>query len=141
MDLVRRGRLSVQRVTRDAWDVVVLLAENGGWAELDLKPKKRMAPRKGKGKIEEGPNDGSENERLSDSRATKTRKSRKRAKVEADEDFEDGRGSTPSTSSDKVSATAKKSLSAKRKRQIENVRDRATMSTTRSRSTRTKKFS
>lgn len=40
MDLVTRGRLSVQRVDEKAWDAVVQLAENGGWEELDLKPKK-----------------------------------------------------------------------------------------------------
>ena len=43
MDLVSRGRLSVQRVEEDAWKAIVLLAEKGGWQELDLKPK----PKKG----------------------------------------------------------------------------------------------
>lgn len=41
MDLVTRGRLSVQRVDEKAWEAVVQLAEKGGWEELDLKPKKR----------------------------------------------------------------------------------------------------
>jgi hypothetical protein len=40
MDLVTRGRLSVQRVDEKAWDVIVQLAEKGGWEGLDLKPKK-----------------------------------------------------------------------------------------------------
>jgi hypothetical protein len=36
MALVRRGRLSVQRVDKDAWDALVLLAERGGWEELNF---------------------------------------------------------------------------------------------------------
>lgn len=43
MDLVRRGRLSVQRVQRDAWDVVEQLAEKGGWSEDVRKGKKRRS--------------------------------------------------------------------------------------------------
>jgi hypothetical protein len=41
MDLVHRGRLSVQRVRREAWDVIELLAERGGWSEEVVKGKKR----------------------------------------------------------------------------------------------------
>jgi hypothetical protein len=43
MDLVRRGRLSVQRVERGAWDVIEQLAEKGGWSEdvANAKGKKR----------------------------------------------------------------------------------------------------
>ena len=41
MDLVTRGRLSVQRVGEDAWAAIELMAENGGWEELDMKPKKK----------------------------------------------------------------------------------------------------
>lgn len=40
MDLVTRGRLSVQRVGEDAWAAIELMAENGGWEELNMKPKK-----------------------------------------------------------------------------------------------------
>lgn len=40
MDLVTRGRLSVQRVDEKAWDAILLLAEKGGWEKLDLKPRK-----------------------------------------------------------------------------------------------------
>ena len=36
-----RGRLSVQRVGEDAWAAIELMAENGGWEELDMKPKKK----------------------------------------------------------------------------------------------------
>lgn len=41
MDLVTRGRLSVQRVGEDAWAAIELMAENGGWENLDIKPKKK----------------------------------------------------------------------------------------------------
>ena len=41
MDLVTRGRLSVQRVGEDVWAAIELMAENGGWEELDMKPKKK----------------------------------------------------------------------------------------------------
>ncbi|KAJ3921919.1 DUF55-domain-containing protein [Lentinula edodes] len=36
MDLINRGRLSVQRVQKPAWDVIELLAERGGWDESKL---------------------------------------------------------------------------------------------------------
>ncbi|KAH9999812.1 PUA-like domain-containing protein [Russula vinacea] len=41
MDLVHRGRLSVQRVEPGAWDVVEQLAEKGGWSEEMWKGTKR----------------------------------------------------------------------------------------------------
>ena len=47
MDLVTRGRLSVQRVGEDAWAAIELMAENGGWEELDTKPKKKGVKLKG----------------------------------------------------------------------------------------------
>ena len=47
MDLVTRGRLSVQRVGEDAWAAIELMAENGGWEELDMKPKKKSGKVKG----------------------------------------------------------------------------------------------
>ncbi|KAL4257359.1 DUF55-domain-containing protein [Pleurotus pulmonarius] len=37
MDLVTRGRLSVQRVSEEAWNTIQLLAERGGWDDLNLK--------------------------------------------------------------------------------------------------------
>jgi hypothetical protein len=43
MDLVTRGRLSVQRVGEDAWAAIELMAENGGWEKLDIKPKKKKS--------------------------------------------------------------------------------------------------
>ena len=47
MDLIIRGRLSVQRVGEDAWAAIELMAENGGWEELDMKPKKKGVKLKG----------------------------------------------------------------------------------------------
>ena len=129
MDLVRRGRLSVQRVNKDAWDVIVLLADNGGWTDLDLKPKRRTAPGKGKRKMKETSDDGSGDEqRLSDSQATKM----------ADGlDVEDGEG-TSNASGEKGSAKSKAStLRAKRKRKVEDVGDRANLPSRKS--TRAKK--
>ncbi|KAJ7683016.1 PUA-like domain-containing protein [Mycena rosella] len=46
MDLVTRGRLSVQRVSAAAWGAVQLLADTGGWDALELAPKKKAAPKK-----------------------------------------------------------------------------------------------
>ncbi|KAF9035023.1 DUF55-domain-containing protein [Hymenopellis radicata] len=53
MDLVARGRLSVQRVTEEAWNAITLLAEKGGWTDDDLKPPpkaKKPAEKKTKAK-------------------------------------------------------------------------------------------
>ena len=47
MVLVTRGRLSVQHVGEDAWTAIELLAENGGWEELDMKSKKKGGKVKG----------------------------------------------------------------------------------------------
>ncbi|KDR84260.1 hypothetical protein GALMADRAFT_236963 [Galerina marginata CBS 339.88] len=46
MNLVTRGRLSVQRVGEDAWNAIGLLAEKGGWEEMDLKPSKKGKEKK-----------------------------------------------------------------------------------------------
>ncbi|KAJ7269881.1 DUF55-domain-containing protein [Mycena rebaudengoi] len=46
MDLVTRGRLSVQRVSEAAWNAVQLLAATGGWDSLDLNPKKKAPVKK-----------------------------------------------------------------------------------------------
>ena len=37
MPLVTRGRLSVQRVSQAEWDAINLLADTGGWDDLDVK--------------------------------------------------------------------------------------------------------
>ena len=41
MTLVHRGRLSVQRVQTEAWNVIEQMAEKGGWSEEILKGKGR----------------------------------------------------------------------------------------------------
>ncbi|PPQ69899.1 hypothetical protein CVT26_014162 [Gymnopilus dilepis] len=46
MDLVTRGRLSVQRVEKGAWLAINQLAEKGGWEEVDLKPTKKGKAKK-----------------------------------------------------------------------------------------------
>lgn len=48
MALVNRGRLSVQRVGEEAWAVVELLAERGGWEEGDSGGKRAAAAAKTK---------------------------------------------------------------------------------------------
>ena len=49
MDLVRKGRLSVQRVDEKAWRAISLLTMKGGWEEMNLKPKKASAKKPVKG--------------------------------------------------------------------------------------------
>src|SRR5258706_15305679 len=101
MDLVRRGRLSVQRVNKDAWDTIALFAESGGWEELNFKIKKPTAAGKGKRKTKKIPSDESASEQLSDSQVTNTNE-----KVEEDGVVEDSQRSQD-TSSDKISTTSK----------------------------------
>ena len=48
LDLVTRGRLSVQRVDQEAWDVIVSMAEKGGWEGIDLKQRGSLAKVKGR---------------------------------------------------------------------------------------------
>jgi hypothetical protein len=40
MNLVTRGRLSIQRVGEDAWNAVTLMAEKGGFDALNVKAAK-----------------------------------------------------------------------------------------------------
>jgi hypothetical protein len=51
MDLVRKGRLSVQRVDEPAWNAISLLTKEGGWEEMNLKPKKGSSKKAAKGTI------------------------------------------------------------------------------------------
>lgn len=128
MDLVRRGRLSVQRVKKDAWDVIVLLADNGGWEDLDLKPKKQTPPGKGKRRKKKAPDDNSGDENRSDSQVTK---------IADGLDIENGEG-TFDASGQKVLETSKaRNSRAKRRRKSEDVGDRANVPTRKS--TRVKK--
>ena len=57
-----RGRLSVQRVEEDAWQVIEKLAEHGGWEGESAsagKGNKSTARSKGKGKGKNSPGEGS----------------------------------------------------------------------------------
>jgi len=106
MDLVRKGRLSVQRVDEKAWNAINMLTKEGGWEEMDLKPKKtrpkkaavqgtntKLAGRRGrraKGKRkdevesedEEEVSDGEDEFKMSSSKTTR----RKRKAVEGPEE-------------------------------------------------------
>lgn len=56
MALVNRGRLSVQRVEEDTWNVIEQLAEKGGWEEGASAPKR--APKGKTVKAGDGPAKG-----------------------------------------------------------------------------------
>ncbi|KAF8076807.1 DUF55-domain-containing protein [Lyophyllum atratum] len=107
MDLVKKGRLSVQRVDEKAWAAIVALAEKGGWEEMDLKsgkgkksskttpakPKAKAVSRQAKGKTKGEQADESDDleEEEEDEDATETpkpKRGRKRkAKDEEDEEY------------------------------------------------------
>lgn len=102
MDLVTRGRLSVQRVSEAAWTAIESLAEKGGWDEASLKkrvtkaksarrnPAKNPEPEEPSGKQEEG-----ESKSLSKAKTQKSTKKRKRntpsEENEDEDDKEEGR--------------------------------------------------
>ena len=71
MDLVTRGRLSVQRVEAKAWDAIALLAENGGWDCINLKPGKNFTKAD------------------STTKTTKSSRVSKKRKTHVEEDFSD----------------------------------------------------
>ena len=48
MPLVKRGRLSVQKVPEQAWNTIQLLADRGGWDELLVRKKKTTSSKKSK---------------------------------------------------------------------------------------------
>ena len=80
MDLVTRGRLSVQRVSEAAWTAVQSLANAGGWDDLDLTPKKKGAAK----------NTPAERGAGSHPRAAKTKaKAKARRKKNSDSEGED----------------------------------------------------
>ncbi|KAJ8502495.1 hypothetical protein ONZ45_g11711 [Pleurotus djamor] len=97
MDLITRGRLSVQRVTPESWAVIQVLAERGGFDDLvppTPKPRgkgKRKAKKEGKKKVddeveEEGEKEEKEKEKEGDVDAGKKAvSSKKRTKDAIDE--------------------------------------------------------
>jgi len=96
MDLVTRGRLSVQRVGKLAWNAIVLLAERGGWEDINLKGgpksskqgKQKVKPvaRRTKKKVEEGSVD-SANE---DEETVATGRRNKQSKIGRSDQSEEG---------------------------------------------------
>lgn len=108
MDLVTRGRLSVQRVSPAAWTAVQQLAETGGWDDLDLNPKKKGAAKKATG----------ERTVTSRPRAAKTKaKAKKRkAKNSDSEDDEDD-------DYDEDEEVISKTTSSRRKRKAEDYEE------------------
>ncbi|KAJ3827447.1 DUF55-domain-containing protein [Lentinula raphanica] len=89
MDLINRGRLSVQRVEKPAWDAIEQLAERGGWDETELGKGKGKGKSKGV-KSSKGKRSGSKEPAKS---MKKTRNSRKQEEDEDDgiEEEEEGR--------------------------------------------------
>lgn len=71
MVLVKKGRLSVQRVEEETWGIIEMMAEKGGWDEADLKKSKTKV----KGKTEGA--------------GKKTKKGKGRKKLDEDEEEED----------------------------------------------------
>ncbi|KAF8740145.1 hypothetical protein AX14_008557 [Amanita brunnescens Koide BX004] len=96
MDLVTRGRLSVQRVSEEAWTAIEQLAERGGWDDASLKkraPKAKSARKKSAKDRELGePSAATEEERADRPSQTETQKStkkRKRKKAATSDEDED----------------------------------------------------
>ncbi|KAJ3751867.1 DUF55-domain-containing protein, partial [Lentinula raphanica] len=88
MDLINRGRLSVQRVEKPAWDAIEQLAERGGWDETMLGKGKGKGKGKSKGvKSSKGKRSGSKEPAKS---MKKTRNSRKQ-EDDGIEEEEEGR--------------------------------------------------
>ncbi|KAJ7065006.1 PUA-like domain-containing protein [Mycena amicta] len=111
MDLVTRGRLSVQRVTEAAWTAIEQLASNGGWDDIDLSPpKKKAAAKKAPAAAE----------RTLAPRAAKTKtKARKRKAKGSDSDDGDDDYEEDAWSEEVISKTT----SSRRKRKAEDYQE------------------
>jgi len=107
LDLITRGRLSVQRVNQEAWDVIVSMAENGGWEGVDLKQRGSQAKAKGKR--------GPENE---ESSAHASRNSTKDEDRTSEDEGQEG-GAVPDENP--LPQGSKVALGTKRKRKVEDV--------------------
>lgn len=104
MDLVTRGRLSVQRVEEGAWLAINQLAEKGGWEELDLKPSKKGKEKKSG--VDAAP---------AKSRKPAKRKSKKEASEDEDQDAESEPEAHPAESTSGASASTKRRKETARK--------------------------
>ncbi|KAF8180156.1 DUF55-domain-containing protein [Pholiota molesta] len=109
MDLVTRGRLSVQRVQEDAWKTIEQLADRGGWKEPGSRPKKNAKrPKSGA--------DDAEPQDKAPAKKKATRKSKVAAPKEEVEELEEEKEETIVEEADFVQP---KSKAGKRKRNAE----------------------
>jgi len=85
MDLVARGRLSVQRVSEKAWTTIQLLADTGGWDEKLVK-KQRSRKRSAQNQEEDGvlETDGENGTNVKGTSAKGSKKSSRKRKRKAD---------------------------------------------------------
>ncbi|KAJ3740859.1 DUF55-domain-containing protein [Lentinula detonsa] len=82
MDLINRGRLSVQRIQKPAWDVIKLLAERGGWNESMFGKGKGKSKGAGSGNVSKNRgNKGKES-----TRGTKNTRNKKKDVAEKEEE-------------------------------------------------------
>ncbi|KAJ6487952.1 DUF55-domain-containing protein [Mycena sanguinolenta] len=113
MDLVTRGRLSVQRVSEAAWTAVQQLASTGGWDELDLNPKKKSPAKKAAPKAA--------GERPARAAKTKTKAKKRKAKgSDSEDDGDDGDYGEDDESEPEVIS---KTTSSRRKRKAEDYEE------------------
>jgi hypothetical protein len=110
MDLVTRGRLSVQRVQEDAWKTIEQLADRGGWKEPESRPKKNAKRPKS------GADDAEIQDKAPPAKKKATRKSKVAAPREEVEGLEEEKGETIVEEADSVQP---KSKVGKRKRNVE----------------------
>ena len=115
MDLVTRGRLSVQRVTEDAWDTVASMSEKGGWEEMNMKSKKVASAGKSKAKETGG--------KTSTAKKGKGRPKGQKARRKTQEDDEDEEDGEEEEEEEEEPVKQPKSSAAyaKRKREVEDV--------------------
>ncbi|KAI3611601.1 thymocyte nuclear protein 1 isoform 1 [Moniliophthora roreri] len=103
MDLVTRGRLSVQRVDQKAFDTIVTMAGKGGWDELALESKKTPSTSRTKAAANGKPKTAPA-KRSPTTRKAAAATPKKARVVEEDEEDEDAYVSEPS-SEDEYSAS------------------------------------
>ncbi|PIL37542.1 hypothetical protein GSI_01236 [Ganoderma sinense ZZ0214-1] len=90
MALVTRGRLSVQRVEEETWEVIEQLAEKGGWEEVGTgKPKTKAKP-KVNTKVTSSRRKRSRSKKAEDSEGAEDAEEDE-VEVEADEEVEENR--------------------------------------------------
>ncbi|KAF7351209.1 Autophagy-related protein [Mycena sanguinolenta] len=112
MDLVTRGRLSVQRVSEAAWTAVQALANTGGWDELDLNPKKKSPAKKAAPKAA--------GDRPARAAKTKAKAKKRKAKgSDSDDEEDDDYGEEDESEPEVISKTT----SSRRKRKAEDYEE------------------